>query len=234
MADEGSDEADVREQLTVLGALKAQLDDCDAQLTGLVPTVEAMLDSLHIGVPVSLQIGAGEDWTTYLSFTKVGKRWRFCVETGPDNGDAGDWTVTPLSDVARDKRAEIFQNFIPGILDAAAKEVKKRIEQRRLAIKSTQSLVQKVGNVLAEQTRTPGTHFYTNRLESTGPDKDNDDAESPTDHNPGLGEFGQGHPGMKVTSDMPSEVLKKIELPKPAKIPAAARRATLGTPGRKL
>lgn len=214
MAEDGSAVGGTAGKFALLSELKGELDGCDAELGEMVEPVEAAFEALHLGVPITLTIEDGIDWTTYLTFTKVGKRWRLCVETGPNDGDADDWTLIPLSDAPRDRRAEVFEKFLPRFLDAAIDQVKFRIGERRRIIASSKTLVQELSNVLAEQTRVPGTHRYAGSS-----------AEDATaDPHPALGVFGDNHPGMESTK--PSDVLAALARKR-------GKQATLGVPRRK-
>src|ERR1043165_9202482 len=114
---EKSAEAVVRDRLVKPQHLKERLDAFDAEIGKLVPRAEAMLDSLRLGVPIALKMEESEEgWVSYLEFTKIGKNWRLALVEGVQDGN-NEWDVTPLSDVARDRRAEVFEQFLPGILD---------------------------------------------------------------------------------------------------------------------
>jgi hypothetical protein len=150
MADAESAEAEVRETLGRLKTLKGRLDAVDAEISQLVPRVEAMLDSLRLGVPLQVEMEArpnGEP--TYLSFTKVGKQWRLCKEWSVDD-DGLAWETQPLSDLPRDDRAWIFGEYLPGILDVAVGDVELRIRRREETIRSTKQMVDLVAKVLGE------------------------------------------------------------------------------------
>src|ERR1700722_12518611 len=151
MEDEESAPAELGDTLALLGRLKGELDECDAEISELIPHLEAALDYLRLGVPISYKVS--EDFetrtTTYLSFLKIGRRWRLCVESGPEESP-DHISVTPLSDLPRDERVEMFE-LVPQILKAAVHEVGTRIAERRRVIASTKNLVQTVGNFVAER-----------------------------------------------------------------------------------
>jgi hypothetical protein len=133
---------DVSTKLARLQSLKATLDASDAEISKLVPQVEAVLDSLRLGVPISVTIDETGGWPTYLTFEKVGKQWRLCIENFIDV--EGNTKTEPLSDVARDKRAEVMEQFLPLILDTAVSEIEKRLVSRAKAIATARDLVEKV------------------------------------------------------------------------------------------
>lgn len=142
---EDEDTPDVYQQLAQLGELKARLDEVDAEIGDLIPAVESALDSLQLGVPVSLEIATGERWIEFLSFSKVNKKWRLCLDLSPEDPlDADEWKSTPLSDIPRDRRAFILAEYLPMFLKAAVSAVKQKIEQRQRAIEAAQNLVSMV------------------------------------------------------------------------------------------
>jgi hypothetical protein len=142
-------EAEVREKLVHLQQLKERLDEFDAEISRLVPQAEAMLASLRLGVPISLKMDEDEDgWVSYLTFEKVGKAWRLCILTGIEDGN-NEWDTKPLSDVQRDRRAEVFERFLPDILSTAVVEMETRVGRRAKAIASTKNLVETVARIVA-------------------------------------------------------------------------------------
>jgi hypothetical protein len=148
MSDEQSAEAEVREKLVHLQQLKERLDAFDAEISRLVPQAEAMLASLRLGVPISLKMEETEDgWVSYLTFEKVGKAWRLCILSGVEDGN-NDWDSKPLSDVQRDRRAEVFEQFLPDILNTAVREMETRVGRRAKAIASTKNLVETVAKIV--------------------------------------------------------------------------------------
>jgi hypothetical protein len=148
MSDKQSADAEVREKLVHLQQLKERLDEFDAEISRLVPQAEAMLASLRLGVPISLKMEENEDgWVSYLTFQKVGKSWRLCIVTGLGDGN-NEWESKPLSDVQRDRRAEVFEQFLPDILSTAVGEMETRVGRRAKAIASTRNLVETVARIV--------------------------------------------------------------------------------------
>ena len=192
---EDPDAPDVYEQLAELGRLKTQLDKADAVISDVIPAAESALDSLQLGVPISMKIADGEGWDEYLAFSKIGKKWRLCIERGPDDGgEPDDWTVTPLSDVARDRRADVLEYHLPKILEAAVREVKTKFDQRTRAIASTIKLVRQVKTY-------HGTSAVQKVIAGAEAAKLKDAADA----------FNAGNVGEKIGTDIPENVkLKKV------------------------
>jgi hypothetical protein len=147
-----SAEAEVREKLVRLQQLKTKLDESDAQISQMyLPAVETTLSSLRLGVPISLKIREEANGVfRYLRFEKVAKVWRLCVVEELQDGDIHRSESTPLSDVPRDDRAEIFELFLPGILDAALRSMEGRVERRQKSIGAAKTLVETVGKITGE------------------------------------------------------------------------------------
>ena len=182
-------EAEVRDKLARLHVLKTELDTFDTQLGKLVPKVEETLGSLRLGIPISLEIGIEEDDARqYLSFTKVGKQWRLCVEW--IGGPAEDHTTTPLSDVSRTERANILQWHLPNMLEGAVDEMEKSIKQRQKAIDSTKHFIDTVSKIRDDE---PAAGVFSSNTVTQ--------MNSPS------------QVGMKVSVNMPKEAYDAIALP---------------------
>jgi len=143
-----SAESEVRHKVTRIRALKSRLEAVDAEIGALIPRVEAMLDALRLGSPIRIEMEEGPNGhPTYLAFNKVSKQWRLCVERTTD--DLGSELETrPLSEVGRDERAYIFDEYLQTILDHAVEEVERRIKLREGTIRSTAEMVGAVEKVL--------------------------------------------------------------------------------------
>lgn len=146
MAEEKSAAAEIREKLAKLRELRDTLDSADAVLGGLVPSVEKMFASLHLGVPISIEMEEGNGWTEWVSFEKVNKSYRLCVKTTSHDGPEEE--VTPVSDLPRDTRAAIMDHYVPRLLDAAIEQMGNRIQRRRQTIESTTELIKTVDEFL--------------------------------------------------------------------------------------
>ena len=155
MTEEKSVAADIRAKLAQLRELRDQLDAHDAALNDLVPEVEKMFGSLHLGVSISVTVEEADAWGSYLSLEKMAKKWRLCQVAGPLDGEAGDYTRTPVSDLPRDVRAKILGDHVPRLLDAAVDQVKERIEERRKIIESTTNLIETVEDFVASDEEAP-------------------------------------------------------------------------------
>jgi hypothetical protein len=149
MTVEKSAAGDIRAKLAQLRELRDQLDAHDVALNDLVPEVEKMFKSLHLGVSISMRIEEGDTWARWLTFEKMSKQWRLCQVTGPLDGDPDDYTTTPVSDLPRDTRAKILGYDVPRLLDAGVEHMEKRIEERRRVIDSTNELLETVGEFVA-------------------------------------------------------------------------------------
>jgi hypothetical protein len=148
-----SAEADVRQKLTRIKALKTRLDSVDAEIGTLLPRVEAMLDSLRLGVPIRVEIGEGPNGhPIYLAFTKVGKDWRLCVEQTTD-AFGTELETRPLSELGRDERAIIFDEYLHDVLDHAVEEVERRIKRREGTLRSVAEMVEAVEKALRSEQR---------------------------------------------------------------------------------
>ena len=149
-----SSEVAVRQKLTRIKALKTRFDAVDAEIGTLIPRIEAMLDSLRLGVPIRIEMEEGPNHhPTYLAFTKVAKQSRLCVERTTD--DLGSELETrPLSDVGRDERAHVFDDYLQRFLDHAFEEVEQRVKHREGTVRFTMEMVAAVEKVLTSE---PGT-----------------------------------------------------------------------------
>jgi len=148
-------EAEVRQKLTRIKALKSRLDSVDAEIGALLPRVEAMLDSLRLGVPLRVEMGEGPNGhPTYLAFTKVATQWRLCVERTTDEFGT-ELETRPVSEVGRDERAVIFDEFLHDVLDHAVEEVERRVRRREGTIRSMAEMVEAVEKALKSEQRPP-------------------------------------------------------------------------------
>ncbi len=184
MADDDAAQA-LQGTLSNVAELKEVLDGCDAEISDFVPSLEAIFSHMRIGVPVTMEVGDDGTETTYLSYKRIGKRWRLCTEKGVVGEPEENWTTTPLSDLPREERIEMFERM-PAFLNAVVGELQEKIDQRRRVIASTKTLVDSAERFLAHQRR-------LNNLAE------------PWDASPdgsALGVFGTDHPGMTEPAEV--------------------------------
>jgi hypothetical protein len=126
---------------------KLVLDALDGNIQKAVAKVEETLDGLRLGVPIRVLVEKEDDLEQYLVFHRYkGSRvWRLVVQT------CGDLDPDPLSErllaeVGREERGNIFQHYIPNLIDAAVKQFDDKIAARQAALAKVDAMLEAIGS----------------------------------------------------------------------------------------
>jgi hypothetical protein len=134
---------DVAPDLEALMERKYELDAADSALSQLVAVLEQALGKLRLGVPISVTIHEGQTGDVeYLGYEKVNTKWRLVIGHGDPIDD--EWTITPLSDVSRERRALILDEDVPRLVKEAAAQLARKTEQRKRISVQTAALANEI------------------------------------------------------------------------------------------
>lgn len=105
--------------------------------------VEQALAALHLGVTAAVDLYDGRDpvdgWMRFLRYGKDGSAWRLLLESGPDGGDAEDWSQSPLLNASKEVRLQAVER-LPALVDALVDVAEDQVGRFRAAAAKAHAL----------------------------------------------------------------------------------------------
>lgn len=133
----------LRESLQRARRVAPQLAAATDAVNDALECVEQALATLNLGVTASVNLdpnpSARDDWQQYLRFGKDGSAWRLMLESGPDSGDAEDWSQSPLLSASKEVRVGAVER-LPALVDKLVEVAEEQVGRFRAAASKAQAL----------------------------------------------------------------------------------------------
>ncbi len=111
--------------------------------------VEQALAALDLRVTAAVDLypdrNKGDDRRDCLRFGKEGSTWRLWLESGPDGGDAADWSQSPLLSASNEVRLQAIER-LPALVDGLVRVAEDQVGKAKIAARKADA----TADVIAE------------------------------------------------------------------------------------
>lgn len=137
-------EADpLRESLRRARRVAPELASATDAVNNALAHVEQALAALNLGVTAAVTLdpypNRQDDWHQYLRFGKDGSTWRLLLESGPDSGDAEDWSQSPLLSTSKEVRLHAVER-LPALIDMLVEVAEDQVDKFKAAAAKAHAL----------------------------------------------------------------------------------------------
>jgi len=126
----------LRENLQRARRIAPQLASATDEVNAALAHVEHALVALNLGVTASVELapasGRRDGWEQHLRFGKDGATWRLLLESGPDNGDTEDWSLSPLLSTSKEVRLQAVER-LPALIDELVEVAEEQVDKFKAA-----------------------------------------------------------------------------------------------------
>lgn len=145
-----------------IDSIRTATEKLNAVVNEMAKTVRALEDALQtwgVGVPSEVTVenerdDEGVPYFTALAYCRVGQRFRIAVSEGCALDDPDEWSITPWSDCARDRKLKTFA-VLPKLVEAIATGVTDRVQEATSAADAVNAVVRALLN--QQEERNAGT-----------------------------------------------------------------------------
>jgi DNA polymerase-3 subunit gamma/tau len=140
----GTDHADsLRASLQRARRVAPELASATDAVNIALERVEQALTTLNLGVTACIDLDPDrnprDDWARCLRFGKDGSTWRLLLESGPEGGDADDWSQSPLLSASKEVRLQAVEQ-LPALIDKLVEAAEDQVGRFRAAAAKAQAV----------------------------------------------------------------------------------------------